>query len=117
VAEKKSTRSDHLLIGGDFNVNLDDFERENIPLLNRLGLKVVHYDNQRDGEKVDGLICDKDIKVSNVTVYSDNVQPQVRHTDDSDNIQNECLTTVVSSGIPKHVLDHHPIRLKSYPVL
>ena len=110
ISEKAATKSDHLVIGGDFNLNLDDFEQKNIDHLNRIGLKVVPYSNQREGQKFDGLICDRDILVSKVTVYTDIIQKDSPHNKQNDVVHEDPTTTVVYSQLPKDVMDHHPIR-------
>ena len=111
VELKRSSGSGHVLIGGDFNLDLDEFEKDHIPFLDSLGLKVVHYSNQRDGQKFDGLICDKDIRVANVTVYSENLPNDVHFRDGQLDVHFRVdQTDVISSKIPKHVMDHHPIK-------
>jgi hypothetical protein len=98
---KRSSRCGHFFIGGDFNVDLDRFEREESQFLEKWNLKVVPYKNQRDGRKIDGLICDKEIADLGVavTVYTDN-----------DTLTEDENTKVCYSGISLHTLDHHPIK-------
>jgi hypothetical protein len=98
---KRQSGCNHLIIGGDFNIDLDNFETEEWQFLEELNLKIVPYQNQRDGSKIDGLICDKAIANLGVavTVYSD----KDAATDDEEN------TTVSLSGLPRFTMDHHLI--------
>jgi len=80
---KESSKSNFLIVGGDFNLDLDDFEelekfeKFEPNILNELGLKIIPYNPQRLGadgkkkKKVDGLICDERLllKPMEVTVF------------------------------------------------
>ncbi len=115
---KEKLQCDHLIIGGDFNLDLDEVYNENWNFLqSRLNLKIVPYKSQRcyiqgsrkspiyprtNLKKIDGLICDMDIQVQSVVVYTDKI---VRDFSDPN-------TTVVKSGLERHLMDHHPILFK-----
>ncbi len=114
---KKDLQCDHLIIGGDFNLDLDEFNNENLLFMQSLKLKIVPYKNQRcfipdprknhihskyDLKKIDGLICDLDTEVESVVVFTDKNQK-----DESDP-----QTLVVKSNLPRHLLDHHPTLFK-----
>jgi hypothetical protein len=64
---RTSTKSDHLIIGGDFNRDLDKPEFSGI--FTKFNLQIVPYKHQRK-KKVDALICDNGLsKDITVTVY------------------------------------------------
>ena len=96
---KQNSGSSHLIVGGDFNVDLDRFGQGNNQFLKNLNLKIVSYRKQRNGGKIDGLICDKGIDVKGVTVFAEN------------DCQAKLVgkTKVVRSSLSRHTLDHQPL--------
>jgi hypothetical protein len=94
---KHKSKSAHLIIGGDFNVDLDLFGREESEFLEDLDLKIVPYQNQ-EARKCVGIICDKEIVKLGVSVFTD----QTNTFKDKD-------TEVVCSGMSPATLIHHPI--------
>jgi hypothetical protein len=96
---KQESKSSHLIIGGDFNVDLDVFGRKESEFLQYLGLKIVPYKNQ-GANKCVGIICDKEIAKlgATATVFTD-----LSNTFEDEN------TEVVESGMSPDTLVHQPI--------
>jgi hypothetical protein len=97
--ERRLSGSSHLIIGGDFNIDLDEFGQGHDQFLQEKNLKIVPYQNQRNGGKIDGLICDVDIDVNGVTVFADKVSEEKTGEN----------TEVVRTNLSRHTLDHQPI--------
>ncbi len=105
---KESTNSDHLIIGGDFNINLDT--PEFIEILRDFPLKIVPYKKQRRGQtgtllrKIDALICDEELFSNDikVTVYSKEQTVNPEGYDDEG-------TLVKHFAFSQNSLDHDPL--------
>jgi hypothetical protein len=115
---KKLTKSKYLIVGGDFNLDMDEYSAQkkldnkgNVKMtetiLKDLGLKIVPYESQRkkkNGErakKIDALICDKKLRCDEVVVFHNSREEE-----------EENLTRVLPSEIPPNVLDHDPVMFK-----
>jgi hypothetical protein len=119
---------DYLVIGGDFNFDLDNFDRRNQMLLDQsYNLKVVPYQSERERrtkkgnilrDKVDGLICDKEMwnEDEKVVVYQrENTEGRGENTSHGSQDYNYTgvdltqLTTIENSQISVDILDHDPV--------
>jgi hypothetical protein len=117
---KVDNKCDHLIIGGDLNLNVDKLlvpdeikaktptpgqlllrqrQEDFIQLFDSLGLQIVPYNHQRNGRrKIDALICDKDLSNNiGVTVFSSG-----KYIPGGDTLVNNSLFS-------QNCLDHDPL--------
>jgi hypothetical protein len=118
---KVDNQCDHLIVGGDFNLDMNKLldvitikrktkkngrkdlrerQEEFTSLFNSLNLKIVPYTHQREGQKnkVDALICDKDLSNDiRVTVYCNKYDGTVEDT------------SIKNFPFSQNTLDHHPL--------
>jgi hypothetical protein len=108
---KESTNSDHLIIGGDFNFDLDTLEF--CEILRDFPLKIVPYKKQRRGKKgtllrkLDALICDEGLSSYEIKVT---VYIKEEKKDKKGNILNKDGDTFLEHfKFSKNSLDHDPL--------
>ena len=120
---KHKAECEYLVIGGDFNFDLESFEKNREEILAEFDLMVVPYKHQRGlrlsedqqitgalSSKVDGLICSKDLCNTpiDVVVYH-NFDEETIRTLNATEANNGSNTRFVGSGVSDKILDHDPI--------
>ncbi len=109
-----------MLVGGDFNVDMDDFqEKEEIGILGKLRLKTIQYQNQRKRgkitpddiklkRKIDTLVCDQVLKDVEVRTYVTK-DYAIKKDEDKKCVKEQLNSLVIQAKIDDKTLDHHPI--------